>query len=329
MGALDDYIQQTAPVNIARSVTLSQLLLGIMYSAGVISTNVRQRIVLNPALELSFPNLRNYPHTSELWRLPWLKPGLPARPDILSNRISVSKTPNNTTVKHERSDLLRHHLSLKDCAVTYPDISNANMDDCLRTPGFESTHSHMAKKGTNKKPPLLADDIALMAFARLVILCNELFVGYSFLRYPALGLQLVPLVVQAVLLDLGAIVDIIEVLEDHGVDTTFVRELYDDDFILWRKFRNDAAHLVDSFHRRRRKGQNRSGFRESISRARRMVVAYDVKQVKIYTGLSYLDLRAAFASLKDITVLVEHQVIRPKDSSFIGNSVFLDPSLHG
>jgi ppGpp synthetase/RelA/SpoT-type nucleotidyltranferase len=66
MTALDEYLNATAPHDIPRSLTLAQLLFGIMYRSKVLSEAVRQRILRNPALVSAFPELNKYPHIFEL-----------------------------------------------------------------------------------------------------------------------------------------------------------------------------------------------------------------------------------------------------------------------
>jgi ppGpp synthetase/RelA/SpoT-type nucleotidyltranferase len=57
---IDTYLSGKTPSNVPLSLTLAQLLFGIMYQSGAISTKVRQRILLNGPMLLEFPELRGY-----------------------------------------------------------------------------------------------------------------------------------------------------------------------------------------------------------------------------------------------------------------------------
>jgi ppGpp synthetase/RelA/SpoT-type nucleotidyltranferase len=57
---VDEYLEMTAPRDIPRSLTLAQLIFGIMYRAGAVSNGVRQRILLNDAMRAAFPELKDY-----------------------------------------------------------------------------------------------------------------------------------------------------------------------------------------------------------------------------------------------------------------------------
>lgn len=68
LAALDDYIDKVAPRDIPRSLTLGQLMFGIMWRAKVLSEHVKHRILCTDALTLEFPELKSYRNVVDLTR---------------------------------------------------------------------------------------------------------------------------------------------------------------------------------------------------------------------------------------------------------------------
>lgn len=61
--AISEYIDSTAPRDVPRSLSIAQLLFGVLHQYNVLSSNAKQRILLNDSMRLAFPALRTYHNT--------------------------------------------------------------------------------------------------------------------------------------------------------------------------------------------------------------------------------------------------------------------------
>ena len=153
----------------------------------------------------------------------------------------------------------------------------------------------------------------LYTFAHLYFILN---LGYEVLREKKLTAEatnrervILYFVLHGIVESLAQVEEAINILAEIEPSLSDVRNPFEEDFALWRRFRDDAAHIADRTHRVSLPGQNDARIREDQYGYDADTLGYDYDTDTVYTGTAHsMPLRDAIEKAKAVMFHADQRI---------------------